>query len=207
VLAIFAARVPSGVDLLSPRTGLAKDDRRRRTLMTNALSEEVIPHISRLRSFARRLAGNHAAADDLVQVTLLNALTHADQFRPGTNLLAWLMTILRNTHFNEKRRLGRIVSIDPASDFQFPSTAPDQGARLHFDDVARRFAELSPAQREALILVGAEGLSYEHAAAVSGCAVGTMKSRVSRARDALRQRLDEGDAPVWSAQGEALGHA
>lgn len=163
--------------------------------MTTTFCDDVVHHLSRLQGFARKLAGNRSLADDLVQETVLRALVHADQFRPGTNLLAWLMTILRNTYFNEKRRERRLSVFDEkmTASIAHPTNEPE--AHLHFSDVALRFERLPALQREALMLVGANGFSYELAARIAGCAVGTMKSRVSRAREQLQRLLvDDEDA-------------
>src|SRR5579863_3547324 len=128
--------------------------------MTTTFCNDVLENLPRLESFARRLAGNRSLADDLVQETVLRALTHADQFRPGTNLLAWLMTILRNTYFNEKRRERRLVVLDIASAALLPAANGGQEPHMHMRDVEARFARLPAVQQEALVLVGADGLSY-----------------------------------------------
>ena len=171
--------------------------------MTTTFCDDVVGNLARLQGYARRLAGNRSLADDLVQETVLRALTHADQFRPGTNLLAWLMTILRNTYFNEKRRERRLSVFDGkmATSIAYPINEPE--AHLHFCDVASRFERLPASQREALVLVGAKGFSYEVAARIAGCAVGTMKSRVSRAREQLQHSLEDGEDQPMS-EGDAL---
>ncbi len=166
--------------------------------MTAAFGNDVVENVPHLQRFARRLAGNRSFADDLVQETVLRALTHSDQFRPGTNLLAWLMTILRNTYFNEKRRERRLGTFDAKVASTLQTGHGEQEWNLRMRDVECRFASLPAVQREALVLVGANGLSYDHAAQIAGCAVGTMKSRVSRARLQLQGLLDSGDAPAWN---------
>jgi RNA polymerase sigma-70 factor, ECF subfamily len=163
--------------------------------MTVTFQDDVVQHLCRLQSFARRLAGNRSFADDLVQETVLRALVHADQFEPGTNLQAWLMTILRNAYFSEKRRARRLTYFDPEAAAALPAPSGQQEWSAQMGDVARRFDHLPPVQREALLLVGAHGLSYHRAAALAGCAVGTMKSRVSRARQQLQALLEEGNTP------------
>jgi RNA polymerase sigma-70 factor (ECF subfamily) len=160
-------------------------------------ADDVCANLPRLEGFARRLAGNRSFADDLVQETVLRALVHADQFRPGTNLLAWLTTILRNAYFNEKRRQRRIGPLDPTN-VPTPAISDEQEWHLRMRDVTCRFAVLPAAQREALMLVGANGYSYDAAAKMAGCAVGTMKSRVSRARSELQGMLDRGEVPAWN---------
>jgi RNA polymerase sigma-70 factor, ECF subfamily len=178
-------------------------------MASTTFADEIVQNLSRLESFARRLAGNRSFADDLVQETVLRALVHADQFRPGTNLLAWLTTILRNAYFNEKRRQRRIGPLDPTVvTSSSPTINDEQEWHLRMRDVTCRFANLPAAQREALVLVGANGYSYDHAAKVAGCAVGTMKSRVSRARSELQRMLEHGDAPASSREiyGRDLEH-
>jgi RNA polymerase sigma-70 factor (ECF subfamily) len=166
--------------------------------MTTTFCDDVLQNLPRLESFARRLAGNRSLADDLVQETVLRALTHADQFRPGTNLLAWLMTILRNTYFNEKRRERRLVALDVESSAILPTANGAQEPHMHMRDVEVRFACLPAVQRQALVLVGANGLSYDHAAEIAGCAEGTMKSRVSRARLQLQHMLEDRESAAWN---------
>ena len=163
--------------------------------MNRPFADEVIQHLPKLRRFAWRLAGNRSLADDLVQETVLRALVHAEQFQTGTNLLAWLHTILRNCYFNDRRIAQRLTSLDAVT-VAPPTIAGDQEARVHMGDVSGRIEKLAPVQREALLLVGANGHSYEAAAAIAGCAVGTMKSRVSRARTELLASLQQDNAPT-----------
>ena len=149
----------------------------------------IVPH---LRAFARFLSGDAARADDLVQDAIVHAMTAAHQFQTGTNLKAWLFTILRNLHYNELRKNRvRLRSLAEAAD-PAPARMSSQEACLAFGDFRRAFSQLGEKQREALILVGATGLSYEEAARVCNCALGTIKSRVSRARSDLLRMLEEG---------------
>jgi RNA polymerase sigma-70 factor (ECF subfamily) len=151
-----------------------------------------VPH---LRAFARSLTGHRERADDLVQDTIVRALKASHQFQPGTNLKAWLFTILRNLHYGDLRRNpGRAQSLDDTAAI-VPTVPPTQEARLEFRDFCRAFGELSDEQREVLILVGASGLSYEEAARICDCPTGTVKSRVSRARSQLLLILHEGSPP------------
>lgn len=150
----------------------------------NALVE-VLPH---LRAFARSLTRRREQADDLVNDAVVRALSAAAQFQPGTNFKAWMFTILRNLYYNEGRKNRSTVSLDEAEALM-PSVMPAQQSALEFCDFRRAFWQLNPDQREVLILVGASGLSYEEAAAVCGCAIGTIKSRVSRARNELLHLL------------------
>ena len=151
----------------------------------------IIPH---LRAFARSLTRNREQADDLVHDAVVRALSAANQFRPGTNFKAWMFTILRNLYYNEGRKdRARCVSLDGLT-IEVESTPATQEASLEFRDFRRAYWQLSDAHREVLILVGASGLSYEEAAQVCNCAVGTIKSRISRARHELAHLLS-GDAP------------
>jgi RNA polymerase sigma-70 factor (ECF subfamily) len=146
-----------------------------------------------MRAFARALAANRHQADDLVQGAILRALAAAQQFTPGTNFKAWIFTILRNVFYNQCRSpWAQNVPLEE-SGVNDPVIGPNQERSLEFCDFRRAFAQLVPEQREALLLVGASGLGYEEAATVCGCAVGTVKSRVSRARDNLRTLMDGGD--------------
>jgi RNA polymerase sigma-70 factor, ECF subfamily len=162
--------------------------------MTEAFHDDVAQHLCRLQRFARRLAGSPSFADDLVQETVLRALVHADQFKPGTNLLAWLMTILRNAYFSEMRREKRLTDLDPEMAAALPGVGGQQEWHARWHELTERFEELPDVQREAILLVGAQGFSYHHAAEIAGCAVGTMKSRVSRARQQLQFLLDGEEA-------------
>jgi RNA polymerase sigma-70 factor (ECF subfamily) len=161
--------------------------------VANFREADLLACIPHLRAYARFLTGNRERADDLVQDALLRALTAAHQFQPGTNLKAWIFTILRNLFYNEirKNRL-KVQSIDDLAG-DGPSTPATQEANLEFADFRRAFWQLGQAQREVLIMVGASGLSYEEAAAICQCAVGTIKSRVSRARRELLKILQEGN--------------
>jgi RNA polymerase sigma-70 factor (ECF subfamily) len=135
-------------------------------------------------------------ADDLVQETIVRALDFIDRFEPGTNLQAWMFTILRNqfhTGWRRRRRAGEDADGAYAAKL---ATAPEQETRMQFEDLRGALARLSPDQREAIILIGAEGFSYEEAAEICQTKVGTIKSRVNRARTRLAEmlgRLDEGE--------------
>jgi RNA polymerase sigma-70 factor (ECF subfamily) len=146
---------------------------------------EVLPH---LRAFARSLTRRREQADDLVNDAVVRALAAAEQFKPGTNFKAWMFTILRNLFYNEGRKNRPMLPLDDAEAIVQAVPATQQAA-LEFCDFRRAFWQLSDDHREVLILVGASGLSYEEAAAVCDCAVGTIKSRVSRARSELTQLL------------------
>jgi len=155
--------------------------------------DDLIASLPALRGFALSLAVNAARADDLVQETLLKAWANRARFQPGTNFTAWLFTILRNHFYSEIRKHKREVEdADGVAAAQLVSL-PDQIERIELQNVWSRLAALPASQREALILVGAQGLTYEAAAEMIGCQVGTVKSRVSRARLSLADALGFAD--------------
>lgn len=160
------------------------------------LRDELLAAVPSLRAFAISLSGNVDRADDLVQDTLLRALANIDRFQRGTNLNAWLFTILRNLFHSEFRKRRREVEDPDGAYAARLASQPEQGAHLDFQDFRTALARLPADQREALLLVGASGFSYEEAAAICECAVGTIKSRVNRARNRLSEMLavsDDGD--------------
>ena len=143
-----------------------------------------------LRAFAISLCGNVDRADDLVQETLLRALANIDSFQPGTNMSAWLFTILRNLFRSEYRKRRREVEDAEGRYAETLKSQPEQTRPGRVRGIPRGArASCPPDQREALILVGASGFSYEEAAEICGCAVGTIKSRVNRARTRLAELL------------------
>jgi len=161
----------------------SSDDPRR------AVRDGILTAVPNLRAFAMSLSGSLDRADDLVQETLLRALANIDSFEPGTNLPAWLFTILRNQFRTEYRKRRREVE---DADGRFASSLiayPEQHSRIELAEFRQALGQLTADQREALILVGASGFSYEQAAKICGCAVGTVKSRVNRARIKLAQLL------------------
>lgn len=165
-------------------------------IVDGILRDQLLAAIPGLRAFAISLCGSPDRADDLVQDTLVKAWSHMDRFQPGTNLNAWLFTILRNSFFSDHRKRVREVEDADGSYAATLTTAPDQLSHLDFDDLRQALLKLPPDQREALLLVGAQGFSYEDAAAICGCAIGTVKSRVNRARSRLAELLSldtEGD--------------
>ena len=155
-----------------------------------ALREGMLAAVPRLRAFAVSLSGNVDRADDLVQETLVRALTSIDSFRPGTNLAAWLFTILRNHFRSEYRKRRREVEDVDGRHTESLRSQPEQMGHVELAEFREALAKLPPDQREALVLVGASGFSYEEAAEICGCAVGTIKSRVNRARSKLAALLD-----------------
>ncbi|MXO73338.1 sigma-70 family RNA polymerase sigma factor [Altererythrobacter buctensis] len=159
----------------------------------------VVPH---LRAFARGLCGRPDMADDLVQETMLKAWAAQDRFEPGTSMRAWTFVILRNIYLTDMRRnrfrgeydelVAERILVEPAG----------QEAPLHLADLHSALLTLPPERREALLLVGAGGFSYEEAAEICGCAVGTIKSRVGRARAALSQMIEAGGVPDADRKGK-----
>src|SRR3954464_11630368 len=157
--------------------------------LTPSVREAMLAAVPSLRAFAISLSGNVDRADDLVQETLLRALANIDSFQPGTNMSAWLFTILRNLFRSEYRKRRREVEDTDGSYAESMKSQPEQNSRVEFEEFREALAKLPPDQREALILVGASGFSYEEAAEICGCAVGTIKSRVNRARGRLADLL------------------
>lgn len=158
--------------------------------------DEIVEHLPALRAFALSLTRNGSLADDMVQDSLVKAWTKIDQFQPGTNMRAWLFTILRNTYYSDRRKAGREVSDADGIHTEGMSEKPAHDGRLAMADFKVAFDQLSDQQREVLILVGASGFSYEEAAEMCGCAVGTIKSRTNRARARLAElmHLDDSEA-------------
>lgn len=147
--------------------------------------DEITIHIRDLRAFSMALSRNHAAADDLVQDTIVKAWTNFDKFRPGTNLRAWLFTILRNTFYSNRRKSSREVADPDGIHAGGLSVLPQHDGSLAFSEFLVAFNQLSAEHREVLILVGANGYSYAEAADMMGVATGTAKSRANRARARL----------------------
>lgn len=170
-----------------------------------AFRNGLVAEMPNLRAFAISLSGNHAQADDLVQETLLKAWTNAASFIPGSNLRAWLFTILRNNFYSAHRRTSREVADVDGMYSERVAVPAAQDSAADMTDFRNALAKLPEDQREALIMVGASGLSYEEAAEISGVAVGTVKSRVNRARARLAVLLgivsaaDLGRAPEEEA--------
>lgn len=154
-----------------------------------ALPRQLLATVPTLRTFAMSLCGNIAGADDLVQETLLRALTHINSFQPGTNLSAWLITILRNKYFEEYRKRRREVEDVDGLHAEALVSPPEQASRVEFSELRAALARLPDEQRRALILVGASDYSYAEAAVICGCPAGTIKSRLHRARMRLADLL------------------
>jgi RNA polymerase sigma-70 factor (ECF subfamily) len=171
---------------------------------------QLAEELPALRAFARSLGRDAAHADDLTQEALLKAWAKRDSFREGTNLRAWLFTILRNGFYSEHRKRRREAPDPDEAHASRLAERPPQDHALALEDFRVAFSRLPPDQREALALVGAAGLSYDAAAAVCGVAAGTVKSRVSRGRTALGAALGvDGGADLVADQtmDAALGGA
>ena len=170
-----------------------------------AFKRELVQLIPHLRAFARTLCGDPAAADDLAQDAMMKAWDARASFQMGTNMKAWTFMILRNQFYSEKRRSWRQSQLDQEAAERTLVAVDDPEAPVALDELRQGLAMLPPEQREALILVGAGGFAYEEAAEICGCAVGTVKSRVSRARRALQGILESGDyrRDHWAA-GQAM---
>jgi len=160
--------------------------------------EAMLAAVPNLRAFAISLCGNVDRANDLVQETLLRAWSHLDTFEPGTNMSAWLFTILRNHFRSEFRKRKREVEDADGSYADSLTTPEEQTSHIEFTELRQALLKLSPDQREALILIGASGFSYDEAAKICGCAVGTIKSRVNRARIRLAELLGMDEAPSFA---------
>ncbi|MBS0123580.1 RNA polymerase sigma factor [Thetidibacter halocola] len=165
--------------------------------MTVDPRDEIVEHLGSMRAFAMSLTRNSALADDMVQDALIKAWSNIDSFTPGTNMRAWLFTILRNTFYSHYRKRRREVEdVDGVHSAQL-AAKPDHDGRLQMRDFNAAFDQLNEEQREALILIGAGGFSYEEAAETCGVAVGTIKSRVNRARARLAELMQiDGDGPL-----------
>jgi RNA polymerase sigma-70 factor (ECF subfamily) len=156
---------------------------------TKEFREGLIREMKDLRAFAVSLSGSFHQADDLLQETLLKAWSNAGSFIPGTNMRAWLVTILRNTYYSQYRKRGREV---PDTDGVYSArlaAPPNQESSVDMSDFLNALSKLAPEHRDVLLMVGASGLSYEETAEICGVAVGTIKSRLNRARGRLADLL------------------
>ncbi len=154
------------------------------------IRHQIVALLPDLRAFARFLVRDRAAADDVVQDSIVRALGAISQFQPGTNLKAWLFTILRNQFYEQARRRKREASALQGRFADAEAAGPQQAAQADITDLQQLMWRLPPSQREALLLVGAQGMSHEEAAAICGVPVGTMKARLSRARSSLAALMD-----------------
>ena len=166
--------------------------------------KELVTLIPHLRAFARTLTGDPTSADDLAQEAMMKAWDARASYQMGTNMKAWTFMILRNQFYSEKRRSWRQTQLDQEAAERTLVAIDDPSAPIALDELRMGLNQLPPEQREALILVGAGGFAYEEAADICGVAVGTVKSRVSRARRALQAILEDGD---YERDGRAAGEA
>jgi len=157
---------------------------------------ELAQVIPQLRAFGRTLSGSADQADDLVQETMMKAWAARDRFQAGTSMRAWTFTILRNQFLSQARRARFKGEWDPVAADRLLARAAEQDKKIELSDLQRALMQLPAAQREALILVGAGGFSYEEVAEIAGCQLGTIKSRVARGRAALEQIIDAGKLPM-----------
>ena len=185
----------SAVRNTAPKPPSADDEGFKRELVT------LIPH---LRAFARTLTGDATAADDLAQDAMMKAWDARASYQMGTNMKAWTFMILRNQFYSEKRRSWRQTQLDQEAAERTLIAVDDPEAPVALDELRQALNTLPEEQREALILVGAGGFAYEEAAEICQCAVGTVKSRVSRARKALQATLERGG---YGRDGRAAGDA
>jgi RNA polymerase sigma-70 factor (ECF subfamily) len=155
-----------------------------------AIRTELLANATMLQKFALSLCGTIDGAEDLVQDTFLQAIANIEKFQPGTNLSAWLVTILRNRFIGQWRKRRREVEDVEGHYAETLTSEPEQTAQVDFADFRAALAKLPSEQRQALLLVGASDLSYDEAAAQCGCPAGTIKSRAHRARARLADLLD-----------------
>lgn len=152
--------------------------------------DQLLATMPHLRAFARGLCGRPDFADDLVQEAVIKAWAARERFTMGTNMRAWTFAILRNHYLSELRRSRHQSDYDPDLAERVLTVSAEQESPLHLQDMEAALQRLSAERREALLLIGAGGFTYEEAARISECAVGTMKSRVARARAELTRLLD-----------------
>lgn len=170
-------------------------------MKNSSFKREMLATLPSLRAFAYSLSRKSDKADDLVQDTMMKAWAKQDSFQPNSNMKAWLFTILRNEFYSQMRKKGREVQDSDGYFTEGLAVHPSQHGLLDMKDFKAALDQLPDDQREAIILVGASGFAYEEAAEISGCAVGTVKSRVSRARTALKEILQVDGESDYGPQG------
>lgn len=158
--------------------------------------QALLDELPRLRRYARMLVGDPSYADDLVQDCLVRAIANLHRWQDGTNMRAWLFTILRNVLYNDLRRARRSPFLDAGESLETVPVSATQESRMRVMDVDRAFARLAPAHKEVFLLIAVEGLDYEEAARILDVPVGTVKSRLSRARAELRSHIENDDDAV-----------
>jgi RNA polymerase sigma-70 factor, ECF subfamily len=152
--------------------------------------DQLVALLPSLRAFSRGLCGNRDMADDLAQDTMMRAWAARTSYTQGSNFRAWMFMIMRNQFYTTLRKNARTTSLDPEVAERVLVVAPAQHNGINVDDVAKALQRLPAEQREVLLLIGASGLSYEEAAEIVGCAMGTVKSRLARGRTALAALID-----------------
>src|SRR6185437_13107847 len=172
---------------------------------SGGFQRELVALIPFLRAFSRTLCHHRDLAEDLAQTALAKAWQHRERFEPGTNLKAWLFTILRNEFYSDRRRAWRETHWDEIKGERIAAPADSQLWSLELSDTARALRNLPDLQREALILIAAGGFSYVDAAKICQAPIGTMKSRMARGRAALAQNLDSPHGQPRRAAGENSG--
>jgi RNA polymerase sigma-70 factor, ECF subfamily len=152
--------------------------------------DQLVTLLPSLRAFSRGLCGNRDMADDLAQDTMMRAWAARESYTQGSNFRAWMFMIMRNQFYTTLRKNARMTSLDPEVAERVLTVAPAQHNGINVADVAKALQKLPVEQREVLLLIGASGLSYEEAAEILGCAMGTVKSRLARGRAALAALID-----------------
>ncbi|MFN3275220.1 MAG: sigma-70 family RNA polymerase sigma factor [Paracoccus sp. (in: a-proteobacteria)] len=155
------------------------------------MSDDILAHVRALKAYGRSLCGNAPDAEDLVQETLLRAIEHSDSYRPGTHMRAWLFTIMRNRFYTDCRKRARERTGADDCVSGGPVMQPTQDWHMASREMQAALRDMPVHYREALVLVAVIGESYQHAAQVLDCDIGTIKSRVNRARGILRRALHE----------------
>lgn len=182
---------------------MTAEDRKPSQEADEAFRKELLANLPHLRAFARGLSGRPDYADDLAQEAAIKAWTARERYTPGTNMRAWTFAILRNHYLSELRRNRRQTDLDEGVAERMLVMDADQEGGLHLSDMETALSQLAPERREAVMLVGAGGFTYEEAAEIADCAVGTMKSRVARARAELNRLLDTDQDPQTIAKRNA----
>ncbi len=168
--------------------------------------DQLVAMIPQLRSFARGLCGWRDMADDLAQDTMTRAWSARASYTPGTNFRAWIFMIMRNQFYTSIRKSARMTSLDPEVAERTLVQMPEQQHHIHVEDVAKALQKLPYEQREVLLLIGANGVSYEEASEIIGCAIGTIKSRLARGRKALAVLIDGTEEDVIALERSITPH-